>query len=487
MGGLQFSLAELLGDALGPVSFDLTPSTIRPFSATMKDGNITVPLHLGMAIGGQRLSLDLILVVNLSALRLSINRLGFTFPISAHGESSQLVDLGAFAILLPTRTAPAGKDASGTFIVNGYFDVEEREFVLKKAAGVSDLILVVPGGLGSTHENDERLSEHESSVNSSFNNRLVFKLDPDFSPDDYPNPSSSPYKQTYLRINKNGISLHAVVNTSHLATVFEGDDFSSPVAIRAEAESKGKKSHVVLIDNVIREASVFAQMDVPATDDLVAAIEVGFRQKQRGAPPVVFASVDLDATDGNPIAQLTAGYLQLTIDNFHNWTLTWDTGRNDWELKLPTDLRMSVAPRTGSVGGLDQLRQSDAIKVRDLDLMNLHRGAGSVELNLDRDVEFDCLDGMFGVRLKQLAFGWGTSFVLGCESAEFTFKNPGAFEVTIEGGGRAVGVHGGFATQDAKPYADRHRRHDQRFGAHSGERWLGWTTTANIFSPRREH
>jgi len=56
LGGLQFSLAELLGDALGPVSFDLQPSTISSLAVTLDGGKINVPLGLSATIAGQRLS-----------------------------------------------------------------------------------------------------------------------------------------------------------------------------------------------------------------------------------------------------------------------------------------------------------------------------------------------------------------------------------------------------------------------------------------------
>lgn len=460
-GGMHFSVADLVGDALGAVGFGLRPDCV--FSQSKLGGSpqllkpafelkgdipvVTVPMEFDVSVGPYRVSFGLKLSINLKTLRLfETNRVELYLPNSPEGVPLQVIDLGALAILLPYRNPESQQP-------DGFIDFEKREFVLVAHGDSQPLWVVVPGLLGLEGAGDD-----EAPPKDEFHKRLIFELNPQFDPDHYvpgknefraqpPNPAN----ECYLRINGNGLSFHAKVVQSHAVTVFAGDQLSPKVDVRPQKERNQRNSHIVLVDNAIREAAIFGEMDVPGTDDLVAAVEIGLRQKQRGQPPVVYATVDLNTTDGKPLAQLTAGYLQISIDDFHDWTLSWDTGTHDWKLSLPTDLRISVAPRTSSVGGLEQLRDKDAIKVRDLDLMNLHRGAGSVELALDRDVEFDCLDGMFGVRLNQLKFGWGHTFVFECETAEFTFKNPGAFDVTIEVGGVHLEFSGGSKLKMRNP------------------------------------
>jgi hypothetical protein len=75
--------------------------------------------------------------------------------------------------------------------------------------------------------------------------------------------------------------------------------------------------------------------------------------------------------------------------------------------------------------------------VLDLDLLNLHKGPGEINLKLKEDtaVEFDCLDGMFAVSLRQLSFRFGTDFRFRCEQASLRFKNPGSLSILVEAGG----------------------------------------------------
>ncbi|MCA9135408.1 MAG: hypothetical protein KDB00_01580, partial [Planctomycetales bacterium] len=423
LGGLTLSLADLLGDALGPVNFSLVPSTIKRFRTTIVDGAVDLPIGFQVRIGGQVLALELNLQIDLRSCRLSANRLNFRFPESINGEAAQIIDLIAFAIIIPTRKP--GVPSRG---YDGTIDFSKREFRLSKPTDPEDNVaapwVVLPGGL-----------------TEDFSNRLIFQLQPDFRPDVWPSEVGEG-EACYFRINGNGASFHAKIVTSHNATVFPGDESRSALDVRPHEERSAQSSQIVVIDNAIRQAVIFGEMDVPGFDDLIANVEVGLRQETKGAPPIIYAAVDLDTTDGSPLAQMTAGYLQVSLDDFRA-RLTWDTGNHDWDLAVIIDGTASLSPKVGSTGGLDDLKKRDAIIVRDLNLMELHKGAGSIALQLERPVGFSCLDGMFAVSLYQLQFSWGGTFVLACETAAFTFMNPGAFDVTIEVGGVHLEFSGG--------------------------------------------
>ena len=243
LGGFQFCLADLLGDVLGPVQFDISPTVIGDPPGALASGTIVVPLSFRMNIGNMPLRLDLKLVFDLRTFRLANNRVFFTIPVSAHGEAAQVLDLGAFAIMLPLRDAPAGNDP------DGYIDFEKREFVLKSSPDVQAPRLLVPGNLipaGGSQVTEQSLNSHEETSNSVFRNRLLFELQSKFNPDHFPDPSL-PADQVYLRINGNGISLHATVDAGHSPTVFAGDDMSScrrfETAGGAQGEEEPDRAH----------------------------------------------------------------------------------------------------------------------------------------------------------------------------------------------------------------------------------------------------
>ncbi len=434
--GWDFPLKDLLGDLMGggasALKVTLLPSAfndIVPLKLDPTHHSLALTLGLHVEIGSEPLLLSIDIVLDLETFRLSLsstktqpaNDLRFRLPSSPHGDDYQIIDLRIFALMLPNQVGSDKADHGG-------LNLDRREFLLQTPSDNGPpALLVFPGNLSA----------------GGLDNRFVFQLAPPQLKEDrdkFPWPEGM-----LLRIGDGGLSVSAKIDTSQSPVIFPGNELVPPIKIKPLSERGGVKSEIVLLDNAIRRAVISAEMDVPGTDDLTAQVELGLRQKNRGKPPEVYATVSLHRPSGKPIAQLSAGYLQLTIDKdgVNNWQLVWDMDSGKWNLFLPTDGSLALAPKTSDAGGLDDLRNEDAIKFKQLDLMNLHSGVGTIEVPIAKPVEFSCLDGLFGVTFRHLSFAWGGSFILSCESAEFRFKQAGQFDIDIKTGAISLEFTGG--------------------------------------------
>ncbi|WPD24945.1 MAG: hypothetical protein SD837_10340 [Candidatus Electrothrix scaldis] len=441
LGGFDWGLNDLLGDAFGSANFSIGPDPFTPINVTQlepkeKEKNepsenftLKIPMMLFIAIGPNQVQFTLDLRLNLETFRLSANRLSFRSMPSVEGGGLQVIDLVVMAIFLPNRITKLGQkvnDKDAEPPADGYFDFEKREFVL--IADVADEnppvkpTIAIPGNLN----------------NGDLSQRLLFELVP-FSPDSWPKDSNN---KVYLRINPEGLSLYAKVLTSHHPNVLKQADNRRPLGITPLAERDGKASEIVIIDNTIRKAVLYGELEVPGVDDLLAKVEIGMRQDKRGKPPIIHAAVDLDKTNGKPLANFSAGYLQIQIDDMRA-RLEWNLAKDEWSLSVPVDASFMLSSEISKTGGLDDLRDPNVIKVRDLDLMNIHKGFGEISLPMPDVANFTCLDGLFSVSLKNLRFGWGKSFVLECDEAEFAYLDPGTLQVSVEVGGVYLEFSGG--------------------------------------------
>lgn len=421
LGGFDWGLEDLLGDKFEAAAFSIGPDpTISNSMSTLVDGSLQLPMMLSMKIGDNRAQFSIELLLDLRTFRLRANRLNFRHQLSASWNGFQILDMGALALFLPERIS---QDGDPPF--DGYFDFESRELVLsaRPEAPVKPL-LAIPGGFDG---NVIDLSQ-----------RLLFQLAA-FSPDLWPDVGS---EQLYMRINTNGLSLKAEVITEHRPNVLRETDNSRALGITPLKERDGQVAQIVLIDNVIREAIFFGEFEVPSVDDLVAKVEIGMRQDRRGQAPTVHAVIDLDSQDGKPLANLSAGYLQMQLDDLRA-RMQWNLSNNEWDLDVFADASLFLSSGVNQTGGLDDLKDPDRLQVRNINLLELHKGFGELVLPLTKPVEFTCLDGQFAVSLKGLSFTWGSSFVLACEEAEFAYLDPGALEVAVEVGGVYLEFTGG--------------------------------------------
>lgn len=429
LGGLEWSLADLVGEALG-VSFavsSMTGSLVEDdrskIPCRLESGAIVLPVLLDLNAGDMSLEFCLDLSIDPKTFRLSTNRLYWRLPAALNCESTPILDLFAFAIIFPVR--PAAEYFSSRS-VDGYIDFADREFVVFAPVdeAVEKPLVVIPGNLG----------------NKDLSQRLLFEFH-EFFPDVWPK-TSKVQRSVFLRIGSEGLSLYAKVMTAHSPNVLKQGENRRALGITPLAERNGKASEIVIIDNIIRKAVLYGEFEVPGVDDLLAKVEIGMRQDKRGQPPVVHAEVDLDTTNGKPLANFSAGYLQIQIDDMRA-RLEWNLDNDEWDLSVPVDASFMLANEISKTGGLDDLRDPDVIKVRDLDLIRIHEGFGEITLPLPDAVNFSCLDGMFAVSLKKLRFGWGKTFYLECDEAEFAYLDPGTLQVAIEVGGVYLEFSGG--------------------------------------------
>ncbi len=424
LGGFEWSLSDLFGDALGPAKFHIGPDPYSSITPTkLLDGVLEVPTLLSLSVGGNRVQFTFSLLINLRTLRLSVNKFEFHMPPSLKGGDMQVIDLGVLALFLPNKQD-----------VGGDFDFETREFVLKsdKPDPYHPVkpIMAIPGGLGG-----------------SLSQRLLFELQP-FSPDAWPAGDSD--TAIFLRINSDGLSLNARVITEHQPNVLRGTDSRRALGITPLAEREDRRSEIVIIDNVIRKAVFFGELEVPSVDDLVAKVEVGMRQERRGRPPTIYAEVDLDKTNGKPIAGISAGYLQMQIDDLRA-RLEWNLDNDEWDLDVFADASLFLSSEVSNTGGLDDLKDSDRLQVKNCNLLELHNGVGEIALSLARPLEFKCLDEKFLVTFNGLSFRWGDTFVLMCDEAMFAWLDPGALEVSVEVGGVHLEFFGGARLKMRNP------------------------------------
>jgi hypothetical protein len=414
---LQWSLASLLGEAKGPTSFSLTPRFDDEPGGKLEGSILTLPLGLSLEMCGTVVGFDLELQLDLETLRLASNRLGFKLPRGFEGMSSQVVDLGFAAIVLPSRDPDSAPEKAH----DGWLDFDKQEFALT-LTGDREPLLLVPGELDK----------------SDWDSRVCFRLK-SFDPDRDPKRADAGEAVTF-RLNPKGLSLRADVDPKKEATVFGSRASEQALKIRPKPSRGGRTSRIEIVDCVIREASVFADMDVPGLDDVLAHVELSVRTTRRGAPPVIVAAVELESKDDATLAQFSAGYLQFAMSALKA-RLQWKEG---WDLSVHADGSLSLGSRTTSTGGLDDLKEKNAVVVRDLDLLRIHKGPGDIELQLDRTVEFKCLDGMFLVALHDLKLRWGERFALECRHAQFRFEQKGSLEVDVKVGG----VHLEFSDND---------------------------------------
>lgn len=245
LGGFEWSLSDLFGEAFGLVTFQIGPDHYDRGGLTISVDDqhrpkLTLPMLLVLSVGQGTTQFRFTLVFDLRNFRLSSNSLGFRYPPSFSGGGMQVVDLGVLALFLPERVGD-----SHTQGVDGAFDFEKREFVLKADTGTDPVasqndnsipnpILAIPGNL-----------------TGDLSQRLLFELN-SFSPDTWPTKTTD---QIFLRINAEGLSLNAKVMTDHRPNVLRGSEGIRPLGVTPLAEREGRRSEVVLIDNTFARRS----------------------------------------------------------------------------------------------------------------------------------------------------------------------------------------------------------------------------------------
>lgn len=472
-------LSDLLGD-LGSVDFRLSvPRLSLPqfdFAALrVAFGSLAtpmIPLELVVLVPHptkpklvwDELKLVLGMRFDLNKFRLLDNRIYFFLPQRrSFGESNlaprQVMDFDIFTLTFPNRPEPLGFPTVDNH--DGYIDLTSREFVidLKYKEGQEPtppprIHAFFPGGMDQTAarlgrervENPGREHDNYGKYRQEYAKRFDLELD-EVDPKLWPNTGPD---RLMFRFNSNGLTFAANLGKTEVEIDSSGfsDDGASdgssaglikPFKCQPQDKQRELRSRVVIIDNELKEAGVYAKTEVPGVENLMAEVSVLLRQRQKGMLPEVLASMELERADEAPLAEFSIKLLELSLDRLE-LGLIWRMQEKDWDYSIIADGTIGFTGAAALVPDLEGLRVP-SIQVVGLDLRRMNLRQLRVPINLVKPVRFDILDGMFGVELGDLEIGWEFDGnipkprLLACELATLTFKNPGALEVSVSVGG----------------------------------------------------
>lgn len=472
-------LSDLLGD-LGSVDFRLSvPRLSLPqfdFAALrVAFGSLAtpmIPMELVVLVPHptkpkllwDELKLVLGMRFDLSKFRLLDNRIYFFLPQRrSFGESNlaprQVMDFDIFTLTFPNRPEPLGFPTVDNH--DGYLDLTSREFVIDlkypeplTPTPAPRIHAFFPGGMEREaarlgREGVENLGkEHVNygKYRKEYAKRFDLELD-EVDPKLWPNTGPD---RLMFRFNSNGLTFAANLGKTEVEIDSSGfsDDGASdgssaglikPFKCQPQDKQRELRSRVVIIDNALKEAGVYAKTEVPGVENLMAEVSVVLRQRQKGTLPEVLASMELERADEAPLAEFSIKLLELSLDRLE-LGLIWRMQEKDWDYSIIADGTIGFTGAAALVPDLEGLRVP-SIQVVGLDLRRMNLRQLRVPINLVKPVRFDILDGMFGVELGDLEIGWEFDGkipkprLLACELAKLTFKNPGALEVSVSVGG----------------------------------------------------
>jgi hypothetical protein len=483
----QSFLSGLLGN-VPSVGFGINiPSPTFQFSRLKLedlfiDGNwqLPIPLELSLRIPKNEIEFERLIVwlglsLNLSNFRLLSDPLYFYFPSinqdkgvytevdteitlvkKSLEQRFQPIDFDIFTLAFPTRKEI--REAPNANNHDGYLSLSDREFVIGPVynppldGAEPKLQAFFPGGMnpaavqlgiegiGALPDNNPDKSQFQSEYDRRF--RLTLKT---FWPEAWPNSGAG--SSVIFRLNANGLTFFAELAKDEVFVDKAAKGNSSSGLLKdfkfAPQDKLGAlDSRIVIIDNDLRAAEVFAKTEVPGLKNLVAIVTVSLKQKQKGKLPDVAASLELETKDKTPIAELSIGILQGKLD-WLGMTLVWQPQEKDWDYSIKANGSLAFTGAAELIPDLEGLRVPNAIQFIGLDLrrLNLREARIPIKFPDDGAVKFSILGDLFGVTLKDLEMGWvweGESpkpRLLSCKLADFEFKDPGAIEVKVGAGG----------------------------------------------------
>lgn len=361
--------------------------------------------------------------------RLKENKLYMYLPEQTH---ETLIDFGIFSLEIPARAIPSDNPIPNQEHFDVCLNLEKREFIFKFSTIKKNSIkLYFPGGL--SHDGRETL---DSSLAQAKLKRFVCQLQE--------MEDAQDSSQTFLvRLNKQGISLHAFVISSEVMVEedIQGAELVKPVKLNPQESNSQAKSEIIIVNNVIRKAMIAAKLQVPGFKDLVADVEVSLQKENPKQIPAFVVKLALSQNDPLPIAELNFAMLQMQFEtNCLKMKLTWQD--HGWDFSAAVDGQISFTPHANLLPDLEELRKSSAIKVEDLDLRKLNlKEIKSLALKLKEPIKFNILDGLFGCEFNDLTWSLsGGVAQITCESTKFYFNKPETLAVSIETGKFIVNV-----------------------------------------------
>jgi len=447
----RFDLKEWLG------KFNLSQPLI-PFEMTVRMPSPSLPrkdwTELRLMVGMR---------FNLETLRLADNTLYFFLPAFRSAETDraprQRIEFDVFTLTFPNRPEPIGFPTEDDH--DGYFNPATREFVIdlryKQKPPVPPRVQAhFPGGMRAEaarmgRDGVEGLPNSDTrkkSFQTEFTKRFELELEP-VDPDTWPALGAS---AVHFRLNSKGMTFGATLSKTEVLVDNSGHDTPAdqkspnglikPFKFQPQEKQRELRSRLVVINNELKEAGVYAKTEVPGIDGLMAEVSVVLRQPQKGVVPDVIASMELERADHAPVAELSIKLMEFAVERIM-LGLSWHRHEREWDYSVVADGTIAFTGAAALVKDLEQLR-APSLHVIGLDLRRLNLREMRVPLNLIKPVRFDILDGLFVVELGDLELGWSFEGgipkprLLACELAKLEFKNPGAMEVAITVGGLHV-------------------------------------------------
>lgn len=400
---------------------------------------------------------------DLGKLALADNRIYFFLPQRrGHGNDRaprQALECDILTLTFPNRPEPTGFPTKLDH--DGYFDLASHEFVIellypegKTPVPPPRVKAYFPGGMDkeAARRGREGVGD-DPALRNEYAKRFELEfdtIDPKHWPNDGPEKVSFRLGSKGLTLSANLGKTEVVVDDSGFKPDGTADDEADnastglikPFKFQPLDKLRELTSRVVIIDNELKEAAVYAKCEVPGVDGLMAEVAVALRQTKTGTPPEVVASLALERSDHAPLAELSIKLLQLSLDRVQ-MGLVWRTAEKDWDYSVLADGTLAFTGAAALAPDLEGLR-APSIQVIGLDLRRLNLRALRVPLKLVKPVRFDMLDGLFAVELGDLVLAWEFTnklprpTLLSCELAKFEFKNPGALEVAVAVGGLNV-------------------------------------------------
>lgn len=344
-------------------------------------------------------------------------------------NNKQYIDLeGVITLELPADI-PQDKPIADEESHDGFVDLKKRGLFLQykreNASNKHAFQAYIPGGVPP--EGDE-LEEWRKK-------RFVLRLNDNFNPNTWPlapdkdsDPDNDEEKYS-LTLDPAGLSFEAEL-LPYDVSVYGSEDNS--VALSPEQERDSIKSQVVIINNDLRKAVVYATTTLPGFNNVVVLVTVALIKEPNKAMRVE-AELELEGKNKTPIGELSAKFLQMQLLELR-LSLLWIPATNDWDLEAQADGLIAFEP--GLIpGGFSAIEGVKSIQVNNLNLLNLLEDNIDIELNLKKPLEIDLLDGLFFGRISALGLyldNNGEIKELRCRDVIISFNQVGSLQATVE-------------------------------------------------------
>ncbi|QGJ68658.1 Hypothetical protein PBC10988_3190 [Planctomycetales bacterium 10988] len=350
---------------------------------------------------GNPVFLEILITYNLLEMRMTSTRFIYRFIQSQDfigqgslwysskiDSSNRQIDFSLFALEGPFST---GADRLSDQNQTGEIDFQLGELTLAPGnlSNKEDFRLLVPGGEYASANSNKRFRLKLQQIESG--TPLI--------------KQNTKFQAEYFRISRQGVSVFAELLEGSEIELISDSNTMNPLHAKALALSKeGEKSLIKLNDNSVEVAQLYARMQVPGTKNLQSEIFARFvQEKVHDRHTASFqAYLGLAGNSSEPKVGLSNEIFNATISNPRFW-LQWNN--ENWDVGTLVDATLEVHPSISMSDGMTELKGSNSIIVKDLDLVKLHgktTNNRTIELELKtRKFAFSLFDAI-GIELDKV-------------------------------------------------------------------------------------